>query len=249
MIKSLTDMFYLSYVTLINYRGEYLLFFASLTYIFMHKEEKEKRFWGYFTLVALFIFFNPICAKIITKYCIEETVYWRYLWILPISLLIAYVGTKLIEKEQGKIAKGILLGLCTIVIIASGHNMFNGGNFTRAENIYKIPQDVVDICNVINQKQIEDKIALPEGLRYYVRQYDAGINVLYTRMIYHTSQSKLIKELEKPKPNAKAIDGLLNEEDCRYVIINTNEQLVNELGEYSFDEIGRTENYIIMQKK
>lgn len=86
------EMLRVSLHTIDIYNGSYVLFLPALLYILFSKKEKEQRFLAIYVVLALCIFFHPICTKIIVTYCIEQEVYWRYLWIIPIGILISYAG-------------------------------------------------------------------------------------------------------------------------------------------------------------
>ena len=67
---------------------EYLLAVAGLYFlIFGRKKQKAKELLLY-VAVVLIIFFCPVTAWIIQK-CVGGSVYWRVLWILPMTPLIA----------------------------------------------------------------------------------------------------------------------------------------------------------------
>ena len=235
--------------TLKLYNGSYVLFLLAYLYMIIVNYHEKKKFNGiiFYVGLVLLIFFNPITAKVITI-CIGEGVYWRYLWILPMGIYISYAGTHLILHLEKNSEKTIICLLVLASIMLSGENMYNSDNFEEAENVYKIPQEVVEVCQILNENEIQDKVALPEGLRYYVRQYDAGINVLYTRMINHTNEGQLLRELEAESPNAETIDSILNETLCRCVVINKDEDLLTSLALYGYEEVGHTENYSILYK-
>ena len=58
------------------------------------------------SILFVILYFCPVTAKIIMKYCVEEQVYWRMLWLLPIPLVLAYAGVQLIQKFSKKDGKG-----------------------------------------------------------------------------------------------------------------------------------------------
>lgn len=242
------EMLRLSIQTVDRYNGSYALFLLALAYITVSRQEKEKRFWCGYIAIALGIFFNPICTKIIVEYCIEDDVYWRYLWIIPIGILISYTAVRVVElsPERGKKITVTLFFLGAI--ITSGKNIYNANNFQKAENLYKLPQEAVDVSSVIRQAGIQGPIALPEGLRYYVRQYDAGIKVVYSRMVYHTDELTLIEELEKEQPDAMVINNILTTKGCRCIVINANQSLAVEMEHLGYQMIGSTNHYMILQK-
>lgn len=242
------EMLRVSLHTIDIYNGSYVLFLLALLYILFSKKEKEQRFLAIYVVLALCIFFHPICTKIIVTYCIEQEVYWRYLWIIPIGILISYAGARMIEQLDGIAKKYIILLISIGAIVISGKSMYHSANFQLAENFFKLPQEAIEICTVIRQVDIQGVVALPEGLRYYIRQYDAGIEVLYSRLVYHTDELILINELEKEQPDIEVINSILEGKGCRCVVLNRNPNVLGEMEALGYQEVGATENYLVLYK-
>ena len=56
-------------------------------------------------------------------------------------------------------------------------------NFAMTENIYKVPDDLRAVCDVIHQNQENDfpRVVFDSSLNSIVRQYDAGIGLVISR--------------------------------------------------------------------
>lgn len=247
-VKLVIEMIKLSSNTLGIYNGNLILFLCALLYLCL-KKEKSMYIWIGYIILAFLVFFNPICTKIMVEYCIEIETYWRYLWIVPYGMIIAYVATDIISENKMK-NKGIVVFALTLLIVILGKNIYNSSNFEKADNWYKIPQEVVDICDILRESNYEGKVALPESLRYYVRQYDANISVLYTRMLYHTCEFTLLEELEKKEQmDAEVVDEILQSENCNCVIIYNSKQGFESMTRLGYEQIGWNDQYIIMYKR
>lgn len=242
------EMLRLSIQTMDRYHGSYSLFLMALGYIALSGREREQRFWIGYVALALGIFFNPVCTKIIVEYCIEAEVYWRYIWVIPIGLLVSYSGARVVEQICGRKRKGIAIAFILGAILLGGDFMYNSENFQPAENRCKIPQEAIEVSNIISQAGIQEPVALPEGLRYYIRQYNASIRVVYSRMTYHTDEDALISELEKEAPDAAVIHGFLEGKGCRCIVINKNPDLAAGMGTFGYQVIGDTDRYMVLRK-
>lgn len=81
----------------------YLLFAAALLFLILKHDDKENRKWlvGY-TLLFAAVYICPLTARIIMKYCIGGFVYWRMFWILPTSVILAYVAVSVCTAGKKK---------------------------------------------------------------------------------------------------------------------------------------------------
>lgn len=81
----------------------YLLFAAALLFLILKRDDKENRKWlvGY-TLLFAAVYICPLTARIIMKYCIGGFVYWRMFWILPTSVIVAYVAVSVCTAGKKK---------------------------------------------------------------------------------------------------------------------------------------------------
>ena len=85
------------------------LFLLALVYLFFQEKNKNHRMiFLYMPVVTLLLYFCPLVSKLVYSF-IGEDLYWRFLWLLPIVVVIAYTAVKIISTLQGKkqIAAGI----------------------------------------------------------------------------------------------------------------------------------------------
>ena len=105
-----------------NYWGDsvfpYLLAIALLYLLIFKRKKKTTRYVLGYVFLALFLFFFPYTAKIIQK-CIGENVYWRVLWLVPSTPVIALAMTEFIRGRKA-VLQPVLLVLCTAVIVLGG---------------------------------------------------------------------------------------------------------------------------------
>lgn len=172
-----------------------LLFWCALFVLFICKKDKYIKRLGIYSALFVVIFFLPITAYIIMKYCIGQAVYWRMLWLLPIAVVMTYAGVTLIMQVEGKKRRALaLLGVISICMM-SGNYVFTEANFGKAENAAKISNTVIDISDALDEYAKEDGT---EGVRaivsspvcIYLRQYNGSIKMAFGRdAIMHYSSS------------------------------------------------------------
>ena len=135
--------------------------------------------------VVLGLYFFPPTARVM-EWCIGEIVYWRVLWLVPAGAVLAYAVGLICEKVK-IVWKVNILGLACLVIVAGGGFMYGRGQglYRAAENPYKIPQDVVEACEIILDAA-EGETPLAAGdydFACYARVYTAEIQMPYGRVV------------------------------------------------------------------
>ena len=159
----------------VNGSGKYWLWFVLsviLILIWRNKDRMHRAFAGYIgllTVTILFPFFVPLFNKIMNGD------YWRCFWFLTMPVVVAFTVTKLVTLPKNRIITWALTGMILVGLWFSGIFQYNEANFTVPQNLYKVPQDVVEICDIIHGQVEDPKLASPGEVNFRVRQYDATI--------------------------------------------------------------------------
>lgn len=165
----------------------FALFVAAILYLIAVKkagEDKPRTILGGYSILFAVLYLCPVTAYIIMNYCIGETVYWRMFWLLPLIIVIAYVFVDWLFQTKSKGQFGFFFLAATVVIVLLGEPVYTKENFYPAENEYKIPQNAIEICTIIENDykgEGKPKVTVPNELLCYIRQYDAGIKMPYGR--------------------------------------------------------------------
>jgi len=166
-------------VELVDQWSIWLLALLALIYLGTKVKTKESSYVVGVMSLGIIIIFNPFCAEIICNYFFPANRYFRLLWILPIFFIIAFAGAELSKKG------GEILILCILIIILSGSCIFTEDNFQVADNIYKIPQEAIEICiffqSTEEYKMENFKVSVDPQISSYIRQYDADIMLHFGR--------------------------------------------------------------------
>jgi hypothetical protein len=145
---------------------------ALLLLLWRNKDRIEKNTAGYLG-VLLILVLNPFTVPIYNKIMYGD--YWRTLWVLTVPVFIALCFTKLAFTIKMKPLRYLLVLALAFLIFKSGVFSYNEVNFAPAQNLYKVPQDVVEACDLIHENVEEPKLASPGEINFRVRQYDATI--------------------------------------------------------------------------
>lgn len=199
------------------------LFLAALIYLLLtEKDRKIRLVLAESSLVTAALFFLPLFKTVMNALGEGET-YYRILWLLPMTAVIAYAGIRII----GRHSRVGLIGLAAVLIL-SGQYVYQNQFITKAQNRFHIPDAVVAICNEIMPAQDEERVwaVFPEELIYYVRQYTSEVQMPYGREMLEPSwewnwDTHPIYEVMRENPiDLDALSPLLTEYHCQYLILN-----------------------------
>ncbi len=233
-----------------NYMGDGLImiwYFFSLVYLWLEEKRKNIRIlFVYVPVILLLLFFNPLIARIVFRLADTE-IYYRILWLLPVSVTIACAVTKIYGQLQGR-AKLFFAGAAAVILLVSGSFIYQNPLFHRAENWYHMPQSVVDICDSIRVEGREVMAVFPEELLQYVRQYDGTICMPYGREITvdrWNVWNELYGEMEAEEIDAAALTALARQWGCHYIILPDDKKIAGSLAACSYERYDHVDGYTI----
>lgn len=235
------------------------LFFASLLYLYVQKKDEKKRFLflGY-SLLFFILFFFPVTAKLVTA-CIGEEVYWRMLWLLPSAIVTAYVAVCVIMRTEGKAGRLFLLSVMCLIVALTGTNVYNGSIFNRKQNNYKLPQDAVDVCDIIERDAAENgishkKLVAANELLSSIRQYDAdilmpyGYNAIKENRADTENAFQMFRIMSGENKNWEALAWYAAMEDCNYLACPIDEASAAALAACGYEKVGANASYYVFRR-
>lgn len=236
-----------------DYMGTGLIviwYILSLVYLWIHEKRRHIRIlFFYMPIVVLAIYFNPLFARLVYGVAGSE-IYYRILWLLPVTVVIAYTCACIYRQlAVGKRLRAELFALCAAGIIAlSGSFIYSSPLFSRAENVYHMPDSVVHICDAINVPGREVMALFPIELVQYVRQYSPFTCMPYGRELtvgrwhYH---NPLRDQMEREVIDMEQLVPLTRYWGCHYVIFREGQRLQGSPADYGWTKFGETDGYVI----
>lgn len=233
--------------------GLYIYFaYASMIYIFI-KDKKTRAVFSVFPIVLLIIFFNPVFIKTMYYKYFFGT-YWRVLWLLPVTIINAYVGTRLIFKFKSRVKSLVCLMLIGILIVVSGKLIYSTDNFSHRKNWYKLPEAVTTIGYNIAHYSTDSwypTVIVPNELYCSMRQYSSHYRLLYGRDaegymsgIESEDIRTIYEEMCKREPDVGLIIELARKYEVNNIIFNMDYHILNEdPSDYGCLYCGDTDNY------
>lgn len=222
-----------------------ILFLLSLIYLGYTEEDKRvKTMLVYIPAIMLVLFFLPPFYMLYNR--LDEGTYYRILWLMPMTVVIAYAGCKVIGRH---VKLGVLLGC--IVLIISGKYVYSSQHMTPAENAYHLPQETIEICEMIRPAEGEERVwaLFPAEQVHFVRQYTTTIQLPFGRDNLVESWNREIHPLytllQQEVIPADELSELSIESYCNYIILLKTMKVEGDLEEYGIKLIGETENYYV----
>lgn len=174
-------------VCLKNYWGPCLfliLFLAGVLWtIFLHKKQEPRLFLCY-TVFLLLTAYNPFLVNYLIPKLGFENEYYRFFWILPVAIGVAYYAVRIIFLSKKKVIRVFAFILAAALIVACGSPLTGAMQELKLpQNIYKVPDDLIFACNVIHEDSDSEnpRVVFDMNLNMLARQYDASLYLVLHR--------------------------------------------------------------------
>lgn len=217
-----------------------LLYLFSWFIIIKNNDHKGKNYFVKPMLVISIIVFNPLIAVVLEK-CLQSA-YWRTFWLFQEGIVISY-GFILLLRKSEKMKKAIVTLIAIVLICLSGRNLYTTGELSSYENLYKIPQEMIEICEIVSSNEENAIVTAVEPIPIWVRQYDASIKLIYGRY----KENELRAAVNSDSRDYTYLYDELTARGCNVFIIESEEISVEKMLEYGFEYIGETENYMVFR--
>ena len=217
------------------------IYLFVLLYLWLTEKDKRKRaVFVYAPTLLLLMFFCPLCRKIFVRLLEDAETYYRLLWLLQMSIVSAYGLIKLCGRHRR-----IGLVVICVAIIACGNYVYDSEHITKAENVYHLPQEAIDIVDLIEPEEGRITVLVPADLIYYVRQYSTNIELPYGREMliarwdYHHAMYEAMEKADVIETETFA--ELARQYPCAYVILKEDRETdkpLTECGYALYDQVG-----------
>lgn len=202
------------------------------------------------SMLLLALFLNPITAHFaVARF--HDTQVQRFLWIVPMSLILAVCIVMALSKVHGRYMRVVAFTLvcCGVLFYADGFARLCTTWQTQTDNWYKIPQVVVKLCDDILQDECEKKTAVfPSPLNLWVRQYSGEIQLPFA---WNTKEDtpeaealyNLYGEVGTDPVDLDELARLAKKGDYAYIVLAEQGSYTGNLVENGYKEISRVHMY------
>lgn len=219
-------------------------FVAALIYLLLNEKHKPKRIvLVYMPIIMLALYFNPLFASAFCK-IVGSEIYFRICWLMPVIIVIAYSAVCIFSRLTGK--KQFLFAVAAMALIAlSGKLVYSNSLYSRAENIYHVPDSVVHICDAIVVPGREVMAVFPSELLLYVRQYSPVVCMPYGRDMFMGCYDPFYDAMERDTIDLEELVPLARDKQCHYIILREEKEILGNPREFGWEIFGRTDGYVI----
>ena len=224
------------------------LFLLSLIYLFVtEKDRKIRLVLLEASAVILVLFFFPL-FKAGMELVEEAGTYYRILWLLPMTVVTAYAGVRVIGRHM-RIGLVLLAAVC----ILGGEYVYGNINVSKAENRYHMPAEVPAICDLIMPEEDEERVwaVFPSELLQYIRQYTSEIQMPYGREMlvasWNHTEHPLYALMEAETIRIDLVAELLDDYGIQYLILNKAKPVRGEPSESGLEKIGEIGGYDVLR--
>ncbi|MBR3307718.1 MAG: hypothetical protein IKI75_10780 [Lachnospiraceae bacterium] len=232
--------------------GGLVLFMISLMFMYKRRPAEHVRL-VFFTgsLLLLAVIFCPVLFHIFENY-VDRGTYWRLLWLLPVSPVMAYGAAELLDGDK----KALTAVMLVLVLLAGGRFMYTGvtnGERRLAENPYQLPQELVDMADAMEGARKTDetlKAAFPPELLVYIRQYDADIILPYGREVLDPGwggSSGFYQQMSSLTLDFDILADKCLYNDVRFIVVNSTKAQLNAPEDNGFELFGTYGGYLVYE--
>ena len=222
-----------------------ILFLASLIYLWFTEEDKRtKCLLVYTPAVIVVLFFIPYFYMLYNR--LDNGTYYRIMWILPMTVVIAYTACKVIGRHT---RFGLLV--MAVVLIVCGTCVYNSPNISKAENLYHLPQETIELCDMIKPDKGQERIwaAFPVEQVHFVRQCTTEIQMPFGRDSlvagWDHIPNALFDAYQEPEVSVETLSEHSEEYKINYFIFIKSKPLVGDPLDYEMEYVGETANYLV----
>lgn len=230
------------------------LFLLGILFILVFRDKrKSSYFMAFASIIPMLISFFPPCVYVINK-CIGIDVYWRMYWLLPVNALIAYLFVETMPSKADKVSAKVLYAVIAIGLLCIvGEPIFTSEAFSKSENEYEIPQETIELVEMIEQSaEPDEKInaIIPPDHALYVRMYSGKVNQMYGRKFVSPRGEKAIAAYENPDAAeaAKTLVTLAKRCHYNYVVYYNDADVIAYFEKKKFEYIGNVGIYAVFKK-
>ncbi len=243
----------------------FMLYLAALVFVAVKGTKQEKQIFIPGAILLLLTVYNPVTPVVLDKIFDVNSEYYRFFWIAPVIILVPYIAVRIIGLCQNRKQKAVTVILLITIGIFSGNFLYKNG-YVPADNIYKMPKEMMQISEIIHKdaKETYPKAFLEYEYNMQMRQYDPkilltidredylyAVNNSYTDDMVHDDehpQYRLLASIIRYQSvEQKAFLDALEATDTSYIAISDENRMVPFLKEAGLKIVGSTEHHVVFR--
>lgn len=209
-------------------KGVYFLpFLAACLYLLISEDEQHKRFIRRLLVpcaVGFVILMSPLFGRMAMSHSTDQMT--RFYWTLPFGAIVIYCFVEILYRIRRPLTKGAVLCVAILGLMCfsrqdnlTAPKAGQGWPYVKAENLYKLPNEVYEVCNIIRDQQNGEECyaVMPHALAMNARQYDASIRMPYGS--YRREYTDIFQTINADEINLDDVANLAQTENWDYIVL------------------------------
>ena len=184
--------------------GFFVMYLAALVIIAAAGSKRDRRLFLPQSVMLLVTVFNPVFPLLLDRIFDVNSEYYRFFWLAPVVILVPYMSTDIIFRTQpGK--RRVCAALLISAMFVAGGRWVYADDLSIAENIYKIPDELITISEIIHEDSESEytKAFFEYEYNMEIRQYDPKMLLCVDREDYlyavnYSYTDEMLYDDEKP---------------------------------------------------
>ncbi len=243
-----------------------VLYLLGLVFIALKGGKELKRIFLYPGLIILFTVYNPLLPLIINRFFDINKEYYRFMWIPPVCILPAFLAAAYVMGE-GRSRGFRIVGFAGFLLLFAGIGSFvYGKGYVPAENVYKIPNEVMAVSKLIRENtDMKYPVAVMDrDMQMEIRQYDATILLACDRTQYldflgDVDEDQLTREKNEyvnrllsviakyEKIDKDSFREALNKTNTQFVVVERVSPMLRYLSDAGLESVGTTGSRVVFK--
>ncbi|MBO4862775.1 MAG: MBL fold metallo-hydrolase [Eubacterium sp.] len=155
------------------------------------------------SVIILIIVVNPISYKLL----LYKTRLWRLFWMVPLVYIMLLAFMELLKKTDEFWKKLLITAGLILLLTIFGDNTYLNSGEGRADSVYKLPNGVIEVSDIMLEKDKSPRCVLGGDLLTAIRLYSGDIEPMYGRNAENYMdkaseyEKRIFKEMESETPN------------------------------------------------
>lgn len=250
------------------YMGEsviFVLFLIALLLCIYRAKGKERCSILLLAVFSILFVFNDMVRGLLAKITDIQT-YYRFLWMIPILPVIAYVVNEQIVEARKKIRALVMVGLVVVfVVVQQPFCVWSKDAVRIPDNRFLVADETMEVCALIEADQGAERpiVAFPAALWMEARVYDPTICLPVERKAYmkiheknyqlkgkkarryHTELTLLRAVQLGQVENEDELKRAVRQLNVQYIVQDTAAQMADLYQSIGCTFVGKTTNYDI----
>ncbi len=225
------------------------LFLIALIFLWVTETDKNiKTVLVYLTVALIITFICPVYARIGMK--IDEEIYYRVLWSLPIGIIVCYGVIRLMIRFKPMWKKFLVLVMALIVICLNGDLTYTKSLHFKSVNAYHMPQAVIAVADALRLDNYRPVAVLPAELLPFFRQYTADIITPYGREMlvpewYAHNELYDAMENNSEEYDISEVARCAKNQHCAFVVLSCAKEMNGSMEDEGYFLLNFVEGYYI----